>query len=54
MTTSSPKAPVNSKSTKTERQKRLSAALRENLRKRKSQSQEREKSRSPNEGKLKG
>ncbi len=45
MTTSPPKAPPKDKGVKTERQKRLSTALRENLRKRKSQSQEREKSR---------
>ena len=40
----SPKAPSKGKGIKTERQSRLSTALRENLRKRKSQSQEREKS----------
>lgn len=44
-----PTIPLEEKKIKSERQKRLSAALRENLRKRKSQSQEREKSRSPNE-----
>ncbi len=45
MTTSPPEAPPKGKGVKTERQKRLGMALRENLRKRKSQSQEREKSR---------
>jgi len=48
MATSPPKTPPKGKSVKTERQKRLSTALRENLRKRKSQSQEREKSKAPN------
>ena len=45
MTTSPPKVPPKGKSVKTERQKRLGTALRENLRKRKSQSQAREQSR---------
>jgi hypothetical protein len=42
MNTSTPKTPVK-KIVKTERQKRLGSALRENLRKRKSQSAERGK-----------
>jgi hypothetical protein len=45
MTTSPPKTPPKGKGAKSERQKRLGTALRENLRKRKNQSQEREKSR---------
>jgi|GEM_PF-2787427 len=49
MTPHSPAPPPKGKDVKSERQKRLSAALRENLRKRKSQSQEREKSKFPNE-----
>jgi hypothetical protein len=44
MTPNPPKAPLKGKGVKSERQKRLGAALRENLRKRKAQSQEREKS----------
>ncbi len=44
MTTRQPKPPSAAKSAKPDRQKRLGAALRENLRKRKSQSQERQKS----------
>jgi hypothetical protein len=44
MTANTPKAPVKGKGIKSERQLRLSTALRENLRKRKIQSQEREKS----------
>jgi hypothetical protein len=44
MTANQAKPPSNTKGVKTEREKRLSVALRENLRKRKSQSQEREKS----------
>ncbi|MBX9806045.1 MAG: hypothetical protein K2Y18_09910 [Alphaproteobacteria bacterium] len=44
MTTSQQKPPPKTKGAKSERQKRLSTALRENLRKRKAQSQEREKS----------
>jgi hypothetical protein len=49
MTTNPPKAPLKGKGVKSERQKRLGAALRENLRKRKNQSLEREKSRPPHE-----
>lgn len=49
MTTNPPKAPPKGKGVKSERQKRLGAALRENLRKRKNQIQEREKSRPPHE-----
>ena len=44
MTADSPKEPAKGKSIKSDRQTRLSKALRENLRKRKTQSQEREKS----------
>ena len=44
MTANQAKPPSHTKGMKTEREKRLSIALRENLRKRKSQSQEREKS----------
>jgi hypothetical protein len=43
MTTSEQKPPLQTKGAKSERQKRLSSALRENLRKRKAQSKEREK-----------
>ena len=49
MTANSPKAPLKGKDVKSERQKRLGTALRENLRKRKNQSQEREKSKLPHE-----
>lgn len=44
MTTKQSETAPNKKGLKTERQKRLSTALRENLRKRKTQSQERQKS----------
>ena len=43
MTTSQPKPPSKTRGAKSERQKRLGSALRENLRKRKAQSKEREK-----------
>ena len=49
MTANPPKAPFKGKGIKSERQKRLGTALRENLRKRKNQIQEREKSRTPHE-----
>lgn len=48
MVTNSTKAP-KAKGVQTDRQKRLSAALRENLRKRKLQSQDRQKSKTSNE-----
>jgi hypothetical protein len=54
MTENQAKPSSNTKGVKTEREKRLSIALRENLRKRKSQSQEREKSKYLSEGNEEG